>query len=108
MKKLLLWVIGFIVVVFLISLFIPTTATPPKDTRIILEHTHKTYIAPPCFEQSDPTNNIAESDLETAVEEEGYPAHDACTKEELQAEEDTLGLALLKKIGLMDTKWDAW
>lgn len=107
MKKILGWVIGFILVAVVASLFlIPTETTPPDDTRMILEYTKETYIAPPCFEQADPTNNIEETDLESA--KEMYEANGACTNEELEPEKDTLGTALLKKIGLMNTKWDEW
>lgn len=108
MKKLILWLIGIIVVAFVVILFIPSETNPPEDARLILDYTHDTYIAPPCFEQSDPepTNNIDETEWENA--KDMYEAHDACTEEAMEPEEDTLGISLLKKIGLMNTKWDEW
>ena len=54
----------------------------PSDSRVILDHTHKTYIAPSCFEESEPTNFIEESTLGEA-EELGYPPHSSCTEEAL-------------------------
>ncbi|WP_082818790.1 hypothetical protein [Bhargavaea cecembensis] len=57
----------------------------PSNARVILDHTHKTYIAPSCFEESDPTNFIEESTLGEA-EELGYPPHSACTEEALGAQ----------------------
>lgn len=108
MKKLLLWIIGIIVVVFVASLFITTKTAPPKDARIILDYTHETYIAPPCFEQADPTNNnIGEADL-GAAQEINFTAHDDCTESEFEEEEDILLIALLKKAGLLRTKWEEW
>lgn len=53
-----------------------------SDSRVILDHHHKTYIAPSCFEESDPTNFIEDSTLGEA-EELGYPPHSACTEEAL-------------------------
>ena len=53
-----------------------------SDSRVILDHTHKTYIAPSCFEESNPTNFIENSTLGEA-EELGYPPHSACTEEAL-------------------------
>lgn len=57
----------------------------PSNSRVILDHTHKTYIAPSCFEESDPTNSIEESTFEEA-EELGYSPHSACTVEVLGAQ----------------------
>ena len=56
-----------------------------SDSRVILDHNHKTYIAPSCFEESDPTNFIEESTLGEA-EELGYPPHSSCTEEALSAQ----------------------
>lgn len=49
--------------VVLAANFTKITAAPPDDTRMILEHTHRTYISPPCYEQAQKTNHIAESTL---------------------------------------------
>ena len=98
-----------IVVVFVIliggSLFIPINSSPPKNTRIILEHTYKTYIAPPCFEQAQATNNLAESNLAKA-RELNYKAESSCTEELLKPERKPLFKILLEKIALTGGRWN--
>lgn len=77
-----------VLVVSLILLFIIAVVAfnllkdDQSNSRVILDHTHKTYIAPSCFEESDPTNFIEDSTLGEA-EELGYPPHSACTQEAL-------------------------
>jgi|SRR5699024_7380990 len=102
-----LWITGIFVLVLLASLFIPKNTEPPEDTRIILDHTYETYIAPPCFDQADATNFLEETDLKTAAEL-NYAAHDQCTEASLQTEQDSLLIGLMKSIGIIHTKWDEW
>lgn|SRR5690606_6599777 len=106
-KKLFVLVPIIIIAVVLISLFIPRDTQPASDTRVILEHTHKTYIAPMCFEGSNATNFIAESTLEEA-HSLSYNPHNSCTEDALTAETDSLLVSLLKEMGILDTKWDNW
>lgn len=96
-----------LIVLIIIGFVIPIETLPSRDTRIILEHTYQTYIAPICFEQSNPTNFIEEATLEKA-QELNYPPHDACTEEALKAEKDSLFISLLKDMNLIDKKWDNW
>lgn len=93
--------------VLLIGLFIPRETHPSGDTRIILEHTYKTYVAPVCFEESDPTNFLEESTLQKA-ESLNYDPHSPCTENALESEDDRLIPSLLKQIGIMNKKWDNW
>ncbi|QUW20942.1 hypothetical protein JSQ81_14105 [Sporosarcina sp. Marseille-Q4063] len=105
-----LWLILIILLfstVVLISAFIPRETRPSAGTRIILEHTYKTYIAPVCFEESDPTNFLEEATLQEA-ENLNYPPHSPCTEKALESENDRLLTSLLKQIGIMDKKWDNW
>lgn len=106
MKKISIWIIGIIIIVGVAGLVIPIKTIAPKDTRVILEHTHETFIAPPCFDQSDATNNIAGADLKTA-KKNNYSANDACTESSL-TEKDNLLTAFLKNIGILNNKWDDW
>lgn len=79
-------VITIIIVLLLLigsSFFVKINLFPPSDTRIILERTHWTYIAPPCFEQAQTTNNLAESTLRKA-KELNYRAESSCTEKYLQ------------------------
>src|SRR5690554_3625095 len=106
MKKKIFLIIPFILIVAVVaSLIIPKETLPSKDTRIILEHTYQTYIAPTCFEKSDPTNNIEDSTLQRA-EELNYPPHSDCTEEALKAEKDSLLISILKDLDLIEKKWD--
>lgn len=105
--RLLTYFIILIVVLILVSFFIPKETKPSPDTRIILEHTYKTYIAPRCFEQSNATNYLQDSTLGEALDL-NYDPHDSCTEAELESEKDSLFISLLKDIGILSKKWDNW
>ncbi|GAA0433046.1 hypothetical protein GCM10008983_07100 [Lentibacillus halophilus] len=104
MWEIIIAIVGMIVV---IGFFIPAETTPSADTRIILEHTKKTYIAPPCFKQSNPTNNLADSTLGEA-NELNYKANGTCTKNAFKSEDDSLLMNLFKNMGIVAKKWDDW
>jgi len=111
-KTKLIGFVGMLIVVLIIaSLFIPRETKPSPDTRIILEHTYKTYIAPGpgCFERSNPTptNYLQDSRLEEALRL-NYKPHDSCTEEALESEKDSLLISLLKDMGVLKKKWDDW
>ncbi|GAB3797662.1 hypothetical protein [Virgibacillus kimchii] len=113
-SKLLIYLIILIVGLLIVSFFIPKETKPSSDTRIILEHTYQTYIAPGqpgdyCFEQSNPTptNYLEDSTLEKAWDL-NYEPHDSCTEEALESERDSLFFSLLKDIGILNKKWDDW
>src|SRR5699024_2332646 len=80
MKKGLL-IVGILLIGLIVVGFTFEKETKPKDdTRLILEHTYKTYIAPPCFEDADATNYLEDSDIEMAKQLE-YEPNDTCTEE---------------------------
>jgi hypothetical protein len=108
MKKM-LWTFVFVLLgsVILSSLIISRTVNPSPDTRVVLEHTYRTYIAPLCFETADATNFLEESTLENSRTLD-YKPHSACTEEALEAENNSLFISLLKEIRIMDKKWDNW
>lgn len=91
----------------LATFFIPMQTNPSGDTRIILEHSVEKYIAPRCFEQSNPSNFIEDSTLEKA-NEINYGPHSECTIQALESEENSLFIHVLKNIGLLNKKWDNW
>lgn len=99
-------IIGLIGAALIIGMIIPRETQPSADTRIILEHTYQTYIAPICFEASDPTNFLEEATLKKA-ESLNYPPHSSCTEKALESESDRFIPSLLKEIGIMDKKWDS-
>ena len=96
-----------IIVTILISLFITRETLPSSDTRIILEHTYKSYIAPVCFEESNATNFLEDSTLQKA-QDLNYKPHNSCTENALKAENDSLFKSILKEIDIIDKKWDNW
>lgn len=107
LKKIVVMLLIFIGVIIIASFFIPKETKPSPDTRIILEHTKHTYIAPPCFEQSEVTNNIADGELEQ-VDSLDYKPSSACTEKALQTEKDSLFISVLKEIGILNKKSDNW
>ncbi|RBP86185.1 hypothetical protein DFO70_13118 [Cytobacillus firmus] len=94
-----------VLIVGIVILYFPVTLNPPNDTRIILEHNYKTYIAPPCFESSNPTNYLEEATLQKAFEL-NYQAHSECTNYELKPEKNTVINLILKKLDIIESKWD--
>src|SRR5690625_7896622 len=74
------------------------------DTRLILEHTYKTYIAPPCFEDADATNYLEDSDIEMAKQLE-YEPNDTCTEEELAPIKEKIIVSFLHDLGILKTEW---
>lgn len=106
-NRLLIYVLMLIAILIIVSFFIPREIKPSADTRIILEHTYKTYIAPPCFEQAEATNYLQDSTLEDA-QNLNYEPHDSCTEDELANEKNSLPISLLKEAGILNNKWDNW
>ena len=104
-----LWTIAIVFVGLLILsiFFISKAVQPSPDTRVVLEHTYRTYIAPLCFETADATNFLEESTLGKARTLD-YKPHSSCTEKALEAENNLLFISLLKEIGIMDKKWDDW
>ena len=105
--KILTFVIILIAALIMTSFLINKDTKPSSDTRIILEHTYHTYIAPECFQQSNPTNYLQDSTLGETLRL-NYEPHDACTEEALESEKDPLIISLLKDVGILNKKWDNW
>ncbi len=107
MKKIVLIVTAVIWLLLIAGFIFETETKPSPDTRIFLEHTYKTYIAPNCLQESEPSNFILESNLQEAVEL-GYPPHSECTENELAGEKDKFIVHILKELGVIEKKWDNW
>lgn len=88
-------------------LFLPRENLPSPNARVVLEHTYRTYIAPSCFEESDPTNFIEDSTLERA-RELGYPPDTACTEKAFQGNRDSFFVDFLKEVGIFDKETPDW
>lgn len=94
-------------IALIVSLFLPRENTPSPDTRVVLEHTYRTFIAPSCFEQSNPTNFIEDSTLEKA-HELGYPPDTACTEQAFQGNTDSYIIDFLKELGILEKENPDW
>lgn len=106
MKKII--ILLSVLIIILSSTFIIKKEThPPRDTRLILEHTYKSYIAPVCFEDSEATNFLEDSDLEMANKLD-YGPHNECTENAMKPVKDKLMISLLKNIGVIKTEWSTW
>lgn len=107
MRKVMIAIIIIIVGLFILSFIIQKETKPSKKTRIVLEHTYSTYVAPLCFNHADVTNYLGDGTLEEAFELD-YEPHDQCTKDALKGEKEILFKSILKDIGIIPKKWDDW
>ncbi|MBD2847734.1 hypothetical protein IDH44_21285 [Paenibacillus sp. IB182496] len=82
-----------------VAAFVRVPVGPPADTRMVLDHTHKIYIAPACFEQSASTNYLTEATLGEALGT-GYEPESACTTVALEPRPLSLWNIVLQTIGL--------
>ena len=78
MKKIIPVIIGIAVIACI--LFVKLPLGPSGDTRVILEHTYETYIAPACFEQAETSNNISETTW-SKLGRYDYKPESACTED---------------------------
>lgn len=97
-------VISVILLLLICTFIIRIPIQAPGDTRLILEMTHQTYIAPACFEKAEATNNLVESTYARAVKLDLVPESD-CT-ESLMKGKTTLFDAALIKLGLTKGEWN--
>ena len=99
---------SFIIILALAAGFIFEKETEPReDTRLILEHTYLSYIAPVCFEGADATNFLEDSDLAMAKQLD-YKPHDKCTEDALEPSKDKVIISWLKSLGWIETEWSQW
>jgi hypothetical protein len=103
--KWLSFTIGILIILLVVFFFVPFKQTPPEDTRMILDHETKTYIAPICFEESNASNFLEETTLKK-VKETNYKANTNCTKEALEGKQATLFHIIVEKLGIVKSKWD--
>lgn len=104
-RRLITLLIAAICGLLIVGFIIPTELDPPKTMRVILEHNEEAFIVPACFEASNPSNFLEESTLEYA-EEINYPPLTQCTEDALKSETTNLVASWLKRLGILNTKWD--
>lgn len=107
-KKRWILLVSVLLAAALIALFfMPRDNGPSPNSRIILEHTYRTYLAPSCFELEDPTNYLEEATLADA-EELGYPPNSDCTAEAFEGNNDSRFESLMKELGFMEDDKPDW
>ncbi|GAA0375259.1 hypothetical protein GCM10008968_33810 [Bacillus horti] len=92
-----------ILVLFAMLMFIPVDLGPHDNTRMIVDQTYRIYIAPPCYEQTEVTNNLLETTFGSVVESSLQP-ESACTAEALSTINVTMWSALKER--LFPTRWN--
>lgn len=107
MKKVIITIIIIVAVLFILSFIVQKETKPSDKTRIVLEHTYSTYVAPICFNHADVTNYLGDGTLGEANQLE-YEPHDDCTVDALAGEKESLFISVLKDIGFIKKKWDEW
>ena len=88
-------------------MFMPRSNEPSPNTRVVLEHTHRTYIAPSCFDEADATNFLEDATLADA-EQLGYPPHSSCTEASFQGNNDSFFIDLMKELGAIEKESEDW
>lgn len=106
-KKIWMSVLFLAALLLLLLFFIPRENVPAPETRVILEHSFRTYIAPSCFEQADATNFLEEETLEKALEL-NYPPHSSCTEKAFEGNRDSGFIRLLKELDIVEKKSKDW
>lgn len=103
--------IGFLVafaaalIIVVICLFtVQNTVHPPGKTRVVLDRTLEVYVAPPCFNQAEVTNNLVDSTLDSANRLK-YKPDSACTEQALQGIKKPLYTVILETAGLRKNHW---
>ncbi|WP_033542622.1 hypothetical protein [Planococcus sp. CAU13] len=109
MKKNTVWSLAGLLAAaaLLIFLLVPRDNVPPPNTRVVLEHTYRTYIAPSCFQGADATNFLEESTLQHA-KELNYPPHSDCTAEAFEGNHDSRLTSILKEFGIVEKETEDW
>ncbi|WP_142827458.1 hypothetical protein [Planococcus soli] len=109
MKQKKIWTVALLLAAaaLLLLFFIPRENVPADESRVILEHSFRTYIAPSCFEQAEATNFLEESTLETA-KELNYPPHSSCTEKAFEGNRDSGFIRLMKELGIMEKESTDW
>ncbi|MCG7407015.1 hypothetical protein MH117_06250 [Paenibacillus sp. ACRRX] len=95
---------GGLLLVLLIMLFVPLSFQPPGNTRMVIDHTLRVYIAPPCFNEADLTNNLIETTWHKAVET-GYGPESDCTANKMKPIKRTLWDKVMELTGLIPNPW---
>ncbi|MFC3771727.1 hypothetical protein [Paenibacillus sp. GCM10012303] len=107
MIKLRIWGLSAGTMILLLFVFlVPLPFQPPGNTRMILDHTHKVYVAPPCFNGAVLTNYLTETTWNKVIEK-GYRPESACTAEKMEPVARTMWNKVWELAGFIPSPW-AW
>lgn len=99
--------IAFVIIVIIFAIigsFIKTMPVAPPNARIIVDHSLKVYVAPPCFNDAEVTNFLEETTYERALEL-GYEPESSCTEQAVTDKPRSLFVHVLEVTGWKKTKW---
>ncbi len=105
MKNIVITAAAVLSLLVTLGFFIPIQLSAPPDARTIVDHTNHIYVTPPCFNQADLSNYLQEADYSEAKDLD-YKPESSCTQETLIEKNVPINIALLKTIGISETKWD--
>ncbi|ANU26602.1 hypothetical protein [Planococcus versutus] len=107
LKKIWMTVLLLLVAALIFWFFLPRENEPAPESRVVLEHSFRTYIAPSCFEQADATNFLEEATLGEA-KDLNYPPHSDCTEKAFEGNRDSGFTRLMKELGLTEKNSPDW
>lgn len=104
MKLISITFLSIVALFAIIGALIKTTDVAPPHARIIVDHSLQAYVAPPCFNDADVTNDLEDTTLGKAVEL-GYKPESECTESALVGEPRSLLSKLLELLGFIEGQW---
>ncbi|MFB5660687.1 hypothetical protein [Alteribacillus sp. HJP-4] len=104
MQKAITFSVIILCMLILAGFVIPVSISAPPDTRVIVDHTNDTYASPSCFDEAEMTNYLQETEFAEAQELD-YEPESYCSEQAMTDEETPIFQALLKIMGIQDTKW---
>ncbi|MFS0725986.1 hypothetical protein [Paenibacillus sp. 1P07SE] len=93
-----------LLIVACVASVIPVSGGPPDGTRMVVDHTLGVYIAPPCFDQAEATNNLGEVSWERAQTYD-YEPESGCTAELMAPDSMMLWQLAGIRLGLLQGRW---
>ncbi|MGI2328664.1 hypothetical protein [Planococcus sp. YIM B11945] len=106
-NKIGIWAALLIAAVLLVLFFMPRDNEPSPSTRVVMDHSVRTYIAPSCFQEADATNFLEDGTLQIARDLD-YAPHSECTEKAFKGNRDSMFVNLLKELGIMEKESKDW
>ncbi|WP_020619785.1 hypothetical protein [Paenibacillus daejeonensis] len=104
MKRIRRWWLPGLIVLLCVIAVVPVTTGPPDRTRMVVDHTLETYIAPPCFDQAEATNYLGEINWRGA-QTYNYKPESACTTALMEPQSMMLWQVAGVRLGWLSGPW---